>query len=183
MLVEIDPADYEVAVAKARAEYADAEAQAAAAGTQCPHHQCEHIEPGEWRGSWSDSSAQAGIAAARQQHEAAKSQIAEADANNTKAQNDLVRYKLLIDKQEISQQQYDQAVASAQAAAATLQAARASATPMRRNRTGAEQTTTSQRRSSKLPIRRRRRCARHALALFPPRPLPIKRRHNWIRLS
>jgi membrane fusion protein (multidrug efflux system) len=34
---------------------------------------------------------------------------------------------MLIDKQEISQQQYDQAVAAAQAAAATLQAARASA--------------------------------------------------------
>jgi membrane fusion protein (multidrug efflux system) len=73
------------------------------------------------------SSAQAGIAAARQQYEAAKSQIAEAEANNTKAQNDLVRYKQLIDKQEISQQQYDQAVDSAQAAAATVQSARASA--------------------------------------------------------
>jgi len=59
--------------------------------------------------------------------EAAKSQVAEADANNIKAQNDLVRYKQLIDKQEISQQQYDQAVDSAQAAAATLQAARAGA--------------------------------------------------------
>jgi membrane fusion protein (multidrug efflux system) len=44
-----------------------------------------------------------------------------------KAQNDLVRYKQLIDKQEISQQQYDQAVASAHAAAATVEAAKASA--------------------------------------------------------
>src|SRR5258708_3317497 len=32
VVVEIDPADYEVAVAQARAEYADAQAQAAAAG-------------------------------------------------------------------------------------------------------------------------------------------------------
>ena len=53
--------------------------------------------------------------------------MVEADANNTKAQNDLVRYKQLIDKQEISHQQYDQAVASAQASAAVLQAARAGA--------------------------------------------------------
>jgi membrane fusion protein (multidrug efflux system) len=73
------------------------------------------------------SSATAGIASARQQFEAAKSQIAEAEANNVKAQNDLARYKMLIDKQEISQQQYDQAVAAAQAAAANVQAARASA--------------------------------------------------------
>jgi len=73
------------------------------------------------------SGAQAGIEASRQQFEAAKSQVAEAEANNTKAQNDLLRYKMLIDKQEISQQQYDQAVDSAQAAAAALQAARANA--------------------------------------------------------
>jgi membrane fusion protein, multidrug efflux system len=44
-----------------------------------------------------------------------------------KAQNDLVRYKQLIDKEEISQQQYDQAIASAQAAAATVVAAKANA--------------------------------------------------------
>ena len=126
VLVEIDPADYEVAVAKARAEYADAQAQAAAAGINVPitdvstSSQVSGAQAGV-------SSAQAGINAARQQFEAAKSQVAEAEANNTKAQNDLVRYKQLIDKQEISQQQYDQAVASAQSAAATVQAARASA--------------------------------------------------------
>jgi membrane fusion protein (multidrug efflux system) len=126
VLVEIDPADYEVAVAQARAEYADAQAQAAAAGINVPitdvssSSQVSGAQAGV-------SGAQAGIAAARQQYEAAKSQVLEADANNTKAQNDLVRYKQLIDKQEISQQQYDQAVASAQAAAATLLAARASA--------------------------------------------------------
>ena len=126
VLVEIDPADYEVAVAQARAEYADAQAQAAAAGINVPitnvstSSQVSGAQAGV-------SSAQAGIAAARQRFEAAKSQVAEAEANNTKAQSDLVRYKELIGKQEISEQQYDQAVASAQAAAATLQAARASA--------------------------------------------------------
>jgi membrane fusion protein, multidrug efflux system len=126
VLVEIDPADYEVAVAQARAEYADAEAQASVAGINVPitnvntSSQVSGAQAGV-------TGAQAGIAAARQQLDAAKAQIAEADANNTKAQNDLVRYKLLIDKQEISQQQYDQAVASAQAAAATLNAARANA--------------------------------------------------------
>ncbi len=126
VLVEIDPADYEVAVAKARAEYADAEAQASAAGINVPitdvntSSQVSGAEAGV-------TGAKAGIAAARQQFEAAKSQIAEAEANNVKAQSDLVRYKQLIDKQEISQQQYDQAVASAKSAAATVQAARASA--------------------------------------------------------
>ncbi|MGA2359191.1 MAG: HlyD family secretion protein [Terriglobales bacterium] len=126
VLVEIDPADLAGAVAEARAQYADAQAQASAAGINVPitdvstSSQVSGAQGGV-------SGAQAGIAAAREQFEAAKSQVAEADANNTKAQNDLLRYKLLIDKQEISQQQYDQAVDSAQAAAATLQAARANA--------------------------------------------------------
>ena len=126
VLVEIDPADLAGAVAEARAQYADAQAQASAAGINVPitdvstSSQVSGAQGGV-------SGAQAGISAAREQFEAAKSQVAEADANNTKAQNDLLRYKLLIDKQEISQQQYDQAVDSAQAAAATLQAARANA--------------------------------------------------------
>jgi membrane fusion protein, multidrug efflux system len=126
VLVEIDPADYEVAVAQARGEYEDAAAQASAAAINIPINNVSTSSQvsGAQAGVYG---AQAGIAMARQQFEAAKSQVAEAEANNTKAQNDLARYKQLIDKEEISQQQYDQAVASAQAAAATLQAARASA--------------------------------------------------------
>src|ERR1700722_692328 len=126
VLVEIDPADYQVAVAQARAEYADAEAQAEAAGINVPINDVSTAS--QVSGAQSGvSNAQAGIAGARQQFEAAKSQIAEAEANNVKAQNDLVRYKQLIDKQEISQQQYDQAIASAQSSAATLRAARSNA--------------------------------------------------------
>jgi membrane fusion protein (multidrug efflux system) len=126
VLVEIDPADYEVAVAQARAEYADAEAQASVAGINVPITNVNTLSQVS-SAQAGVSSAEAGITSARQQFDAAKSQVAEADANNTKAQNDLVRYKLLIDKQEISQQQYDQAIDSAQAAAATLAAARSNA--------------------------------------------------------
>jgi len=71
--------------------------------------------------------ANAGIAAARQQYSAAQAQLVEAEANNVKAQNDLVRYKQLVDKEEVSQQQYDQAVAAAHADTAAVDAARASA--------------------------------------------------------
>jgi len=126
VLVEIDPADYQVSVEQAQAEYADAQAQASAAGINVPitnvntSSQVTSAQAGV-------SSSKAGIAAARQQFEAAKAQVAEAEANNVKAQNDLARYKQLIDKQEISQQQYDQAVANARASAATVDAARASA--------------------------------------------------------
>jgi membrane fusion protein (multidrug efflux system) len=68
-----------------------------------------------------------GITAARQNLGAAKAQLAQAEANNAKAQSDLVRYKQLVDKQEISLQQYDQAVAAAKAGDANVAAARAAA--------------------------------------------------------
>ncbi len=126
VLVEIDPADYQVAVEQARAQYADALAQASASGINVPitnvntSSQVASAQAGV-------ANAKAGVAAARQQFAAAQAQAAEAVANNVKAQNDLARYKQLIDKQEISQQQYDQAVANSQASAATVEAARASA--------------------------------------------------------
>ena len=126
VLVEVDPTDYEVAVARARADYADAQAQAAAAGVNVPitdvstSSQIAGTQAGV-------ANAKAAIAGARQQLAAAQAQVVEADANNVKAQNDLVRYKQLIDKQEISQQQYDQAVAAAKGSAAGLEAARAAA--------------------------------------------------------
>ena len=57
----------------------------------------------------------------------ARAQLEQAIANDIKAQNDVGRYKQLVDKQEISHQQYDQAVAAARSSAAGVAAARASA--------------------------------------------------------
>ncbi len=53
--------------------------------------------------------------------------LAQAQANDVKAQNDLMRYKQLVDKQEISEQQYDQAVAAAKSSSDAVNAARSSA--------------------------------------------------------
>jgi membrane fusion protein (multidrug efflux system) len=126
IVVEIDPADYEVAVARARADYADALAQSSAAGINVPVTDVSTTSQVS-SAQANVANAKSGISAARQQYDAAKAQVAEAEANNAKAQSDLVRYKQLIDKQEISQQQYDQAVAAARSGAATVTAARASA--------------------------------------------------------
>src|SRR5579864_2569551 len=125
VLVEIDPADYQVAYERAKADFADAQAAAEAAGVTVP------IPPVNTSSQVSATeadvaSARAGIQVAKQQFEAAKAQLREAEANNVKAQNDLGRYKQLVDKQEISQQQYDQAIAASSASAAAVQAARAS---------------------------------------------------------
>src|SRR6202161_1498197 len=126
VLIEIDPADYQVAYDKAKADFEDAQAAAVAAGVNVPITSVNTTS--QVSATEADvNSARAGIQAAQHQFEAAKANLQEAQANNVKAQNDLVRYKQLVDKQEISQQQYDQATAAAQASAAAVEAARASA--------------------------------------------------------
>jgi membrane fusion protein, multidrug efflux system len=125
-LVQIDPRDYQVAVDRARADYNDALAQAEAARTNVP---ITSVSTGsQVSGAQADvEGARAGVSAARQQSDAAKAQLQQAVANDIKAQNDLGRYKQLVDKQEISHQQYDQVVAAAKASAASVDAARAGA--------------------------------------------------------
>src|SRR5580693_7399347 len=124
VLVEIDPADYQVAYDRAKADFEDAQAAAIAAGVSVPITSVNTSS--QVSASEADvNSARAGIQVAQQQLQAAKAQLQEAEANDVKAQNDLGRYKQLVTKQEISQQQYDQATASAQASAAAVAAARA----------------------------------------------------------
>lgn len=123
-LAQIDPSDYQVAVERARANYADALAAARAAQVNVPvtsvgtSSQVSTAEAEVTGG-------QAAVATAQQQYEAAKAQLARAEANNAKAQSDVQRYAQLVAKQEISQQQYDQAVATAKADAAAVAAAQA----------------------------------------------------------
>jgi membrane fusion protein (multidrug efflux system) len=126
VLVQIDPKDYQVALDQAEADLADARAQAQAQNINVPiATQTTSSQVNAAQANVED--AEAGITAAQQQSDAAKAQLAQAQANDVKAQNDLVRYKQLVDKQEISQQQYDQAVASSKASAASVAAAQSSA--------------------------------------------------------
>src|SRR6266516_2925582 len=123
-LAQIDPRDYEVLVARAKADYDNAVAAAKAAGVNVPITSTS--TSGQLAASAAEvEAARAMLLAAQQQSDAANAQLAQADANNVKAQNDLARYKQLVSKQEISQQQYDQAYAAAQAGAAGVDAARA----------------------------------------------------------
>jgi membrane fusion protein (multidrug efflux system) len=67
----------------------------------------------------------AGVEQAQQQLEAAHARVTQAQANFTKAQADLARYKPLVEKDVISKQQFDAAVASADATKAAVADARA----------------------------------------------------------
>ncbi|MGB8064732.1 MAG: HlyD family secretion protein [Candidatus Sulfotelmatobacter sp.] len=137
VLVEIDPADYQVAYERAKADFEDAQAAAVAAGVNVPVTSVNTSS--QVSATQADvNSARAGIQVAQQQYEAAKAELQEAEANDVKAQNDLGRYKQLVEKQEISSQQYDQAVAASKASAAAVAAARASSDAARQQVTQAQ---------------------------------------------
>jgi len=125
VLAEIDPRDYQVAVDNARADLAVAQATAQSLNITVPITSVSTSS--QTSASEADvENARAGISVAQKQYDAAVAQLAQAQANNVKAQNDVVRYKLLVDKQEVSAQQYDQAVAAANADAAAVASATAS---------------------------------------------------------
>src|ERR1700720_4103996 len=124
VLVEIDPKDYEVAVAQAQANLANAEATAQSLNITVP---ITSTNTSSQLGSTASGveNSRAGIIAAERQLSAAHAQVQQAEANDVRAQEDLRRYKLLVDKREGAEQVYDQAVASARASTAAVVAARA----------------------------------------------------------
>ena len=124
VLVEIDPKDFEVAVAQAQANLANAEATAQSLNITVPITSTNTSSQLQSTASGIENS-QAGIIAAERQLSAAHAQVEEAEANDVRAQLDLHRYKLLVDKREIAQQVYDQSVAAAKAGTAAVAAARA----------------------------------------------------------
>jgi membrane fusion protein (multidrug efflux system) len=118
-IVELDPSDYQVAVENAEAALASAKANAAAANVNVP---ITTVNTGSNLNSagYDVSGTQAAVAQAEKQLEAAHAMVAQAAANNTKAQADLERYRPLVAKDVISKQQFDAAVAAADAAKAQL---------------------------------------------------------------
>jgi membrane fusion protein (multidrug efflux system) len=124
VLVEIDPKDYEVAVAQAQANLTNAEATAQSLNITVPITSVNTSS--QLRSTESDiNNAKAGVIAAQKQLTAAHAQLEEAEANDVKAQDDLHRYKLLVDKKEVAEQIYDQALAAAKSSTAAVAAARA----------------------------------------------------------
>jgi membrane fusion protein (multidrug efflux system) len=124
VLVEIDPKDYEVGVAKARAELANAEATAKSLNISVPITSVNTTS--QLKSAASDvSNATAGIITAEKQLGAAHAQVEQAEANDVKAQDDLKRYKRLVEKQNVSEQTYDQALAASKASTASVAAAKA----------------------------------------------------------
>jgi membrane fusion protein, multidrug efflux system len=120
-LVDLDPRDYKVALDQALAQLEQARSMVIAEQPNVPITQVEsttNISTGQAE----VANAQAALAAAQRDREASAAKLAESEANNARAQADLARYKLLIAKEEVSQQEYDQIVATAKAQQATVTA-------------------------------------------------------------
>lgn len=122
-LVDFDPRDFQVALDQSQAALAQARSQVTAQQPNVPITQVENtanISTSEA----SVTTAQAAVAAAEHDRDAAAARLAEAEANNSKAQADLARYKILIAREEVSRQEYDQIEAAAKAQTANVAASK-----------------------------------------------------------
>ena len=133
-LVVIDPRDYEIALSRAQAQLADARAEvvgALATGqitTTTANSNVSAAQGGVSQAESGISEAEHGIAVARARLLTAQARQREQEANAVKATRDVERLKGLLAKDEIAQQQYDAAVATAAATTAAVESAKAQVT-------------------------------------------------------
>jgi membrane fusion protein, multidrug efflux system len=126
VLVQLDPKDYDVALANSKATLANLRASSEAAKINVPLTSVNTSS--QLSSAQADvENAQAGLVGAERQFDAAQASLRQAEANDLKAQDDVTRYKPLAAQDEIPQQQYTQAVDTQKATAAAIEAAKASA--------------------------------------------------------
>jgi membrane fusion protein (multidrug efflux system) len=119
LLAEIDPTDYQVALDQAQANLASAQAEYAQATVNVPITQVTVGTTVSTTASDVKGSTDM-VAQAEKQVEAANARVDQAKANAVKAQLDVDRYTPLVQKDVISKQQYDAAVAAAAASKAAV---------------------------------------------------------------
>jgi len=123
-LVEIDPKDYEVALARAEATLDTSSAAANSSKIDVPISSV--ASSSQLKSTSSDiKNAEAAIQAAEKHAAAAHARVLEAQAENVKAQDDVTRYHLLLAKEEVPKQVYDHAYAAAATDVAAVAAAEA----------------------------------------------------------
>lgn len=130
-LIRLDPADYQVALAQAQAAVATAEANTTESQVNVPLTDINTISLISTNTTQVSSyeaavsSAQQAVNTAQARLDVSRATLAQAQANDVKAQKDLVRYRDLVSKDEISRQDYDSAVAAANANTAQVESDKA----------------------------------------------------------
>ena len=120
-LVDLDPKDYQVAYDQAKAQLLQAKFNVTAAQPNLSITRSSN-RADTTSAAAEVATAQATVSVAEHDVAQAEARLRQSEANNLRAQNDLVRYKQLVDKDEVSQQQYDQYLAGARAQQATVEA-------------------------------------------------------------
>ena len=125
-LVDLDPSDLQVKLAQAQADYDQAVAQLSAENPNVPI--TETTNTSDVNSQQEEvRNADASVASAISDYDSSIAKLRQAEANNEKSQSDLVRYKELLDKQEIAHSDYDQYLATAKSQQANVNAAAAAA--------------------------------------------------------
>jgi len=119
LLVEIDPRDAQVSLEQAQAALASSQASYMQATVNVPITSVSTITQTENSGTDVRGSVSA-VEQAQKQAAAAAARIDEAKANAVKAAKDVERYKPLVEKDVISKQQYDAAIAASASAQASV---------------------------------------------------------------
>ncbi len=131
VLADLDQTDYRTELSQARASAAQARAQLAAENPNVPITETTN------RTSISTTeadvrSAEASVASAQQDYDSRVATVKQAQVNHTKAALDRARYQLLVDKDEISKQQFDAVVATERDTAQAVDSAQAAAESARK---------------------------------------------------
>jgi membrane fusion protein (multidrug efflux system) len=112
VLVELDPRDFQVALEQAKANLSQADAGVRAQTPNVPITETNQSTT-LVNAQLSVSSATANLVAAQEKHKSALSDLAQAQANEANATREEERYRLLVGKEEVSKELYDQRATSA----------------------------------------------------------------------
>lgn len=125
-LVDLDPRDYQVALAQTQAELGSARQEVS---VQNPNIAITSVvnQTNISTSGLDVSAALANLAAAEQDYQSALAQVRLAQAHHANDLAELARYKVLVDKEEVSREQYEAKVTAAKASQATVEANQASA--------------------------------------------------------
>ena len=126
VLVDLDPSDYRAALAQAEANLAQAQAALEAQAPNVPITQTTQSTGVETAQLEVANTANA-LEAARRSHESAVADLQQSEANAQNAAAEEARYRRLVEKQEVSREQYDQRATEARALSAVVQSRKAAA--------------------------------------------------------
>jgi len=126
LAVQLDPRDYQVALSQQKANLAQALANVGAQSPNIPITQLTQAT-GVSTANLDITIARAGYFAEQQLAASALADLAQAEANAANAKAEEIRYRALVEKEEVSREQYDQRLANTRAQIAIVAARRASA--------------------------------------------------------